>query len=120
MTPEELQAIRDRVNNASPGPWEHLTPRNTNNHAVVDSYGEDLANDYEGVWYSEEDAEFIAHARTDIPALLDHIDTLTARLEAVQELHREGRNSCCAGVYLFCGLLVVLIGAYYYYENKWK
>ena len=34
---------------------------------------------------------------TDVADLLYHVETLTDGLEAVRELHREGRNSCCAG-----------------------
>ena len=78
---QKLNEMQARCDAATEGPWEHLNPRNTYNHAVVDSHGEDLANDYEGVWYFEEDAEFIASARTDMPRLID-------ALKAVLELHQ--------------------------------
>lgn len=161
MTPEELQAIRERANNASPGPWEygdryhvqgadycdcnerrgplisekqmwingkrmlghvHAAPEPWWERGIVhptpDGPMRVVTETEEYGVMDPADGEFIAHARTDIPALLDHVDwltkaltvarrlrdklthinsNLTARLAAVRELHREGRNSCCAG-----------------------
>jgi hypothetical protein len=83
LTQEQLEAIRQRAENATSGPWD-----------VHPSLGvcNDCGNLYEVVesqmFFSpvvaelkrEEDARFIAHARTDIPALLDHIAELEAEL----------------------------------------
>lgn len=88
MTPDDLTAIRERANQATPGPW--INGHNTaERHSGVTSNGDG----YEGARIAEvpssaPDAVFIAHAREDIPALLDYVDTLTARLAAVRELHR--------------------------------
>lgn len=91
MTPEELAAIRARAEAATPGPWK------------VDE-GPALADpllEGEGDWYrhiegwtntgwewlclSPEDAAFIAHAREDIPKLLDEVEALRARAERAEE-----------------------------------
>lgn len=92
MTPEKLQAIRERANNATPGPWEptqeSLTHPSGYEIESPDTYIAAECCGYTGSISSEADAVFISHARTDIPALLDHVDELTARLAAVRELHR--------------------------------
>lgn len=82
MTEQDLRAIRDRCEAATPGPWRHSR--------------EDMIsfNAYDGreesfVYMPEpnericirsdppvEDAEFIAHAREDIPALLAEIERM--------------------------------------------
>lgn len=108
MTPAELAAIRERANNATPGPWEASEAVDETEFGSYVAYGVAPIAPLE--WYSDSDAahtaldvmdkadaEFIAHARTDIPALLDHVETLATQVAAVRELHREGRNSCCAG-----------------------
>jgi hypothetical protein len=45
---------------------------------------------------AELDAQFIAHARADIPALLDHIERLQGQVEALAELVREAYQSGCS------------------------
>lgn len=103
MTPNELAAIRERANNATPGPWTWGDNR--------DGLGNKLhPAEYPGKYRpiadfeftDDADAEFIAAARTDIPNLLDHIEVqasviealnagvnnaLSAKIHAVRELH---------------------------------
>ena len=89
-----LNEIEDRANAATEGPWEAGERRVfTLDGAPVISddvvhYGHGMAG--EGVCH-EEDAEFIAHARADVPALV-------AALRAVLALHTaehvEGRWLC--------------------------
>lgn len=76
ITPEEIDAIRKRVEAATPGPWEH-----TNNYTVHARDGLVCA----GTHYPESEDEydrdernhsFIANARTDIPKLLAEVDRL--------------------------------------------
>ena len=57
---------------------DHLDRKN---HALHDARDADIATDYEGVWYDKGDAEFIADARTSLPAAV-------VALKAVLELHR--------------------------------
>lgn len=69
----DLDAIRRRADTATPGPW---TPQdwgvnNASKEITIASFIE-----------TEEDTQFIAHAREDIPALLAEIDRLTEQLSA--------------------------------------
>lgn len=75
MSRLDLDAIRQRAEEATPGPW-----------GVHGDYG--LWSDGAGVWVMQDDclpggtlggadAEFIARARTDVPALLAEVERLT-------------------------------------------
>ncbi len=65
MTPaERIAAIRAREQAATPGPWE--IKQWTDQTGEVESY---LSID----WSDEEDQDFIANARADIPWLLDRL-----------------------------------------------
>lgn len=86
-TTERLAEIKARAEAATEGPWEHV--RDSNEHlADCPPTYESLVtadNGYVAVldWgntSTSPDAEFIAHARTDVPALV-------AALEAVLALH---------------------------------
>ena len=103
MTPEQLAAIRERANNATKGPWVALG----NDIAVevktctcagnIPGYGHEQYCGLDGpliTGAAPRDAEFIAAARTDIPALLDHIQTLTEILEAVRGLFPGSTDPC--------------------------
>lgn len=81
-----LDQIEARANAATPGPWEagcndrrmyHVV---TENEEFCQTYGPELY-DSQG-FFSDDDTEFIAHARTDVPALV-------ASLKKVLELHQE-------------------------------
>ena len=84
LTDEELEEIRDRVDNATKGPWITTMGGVSSRHAESYNYsgkntreicalsdGEYIVNMNE-----ENDAAFIAHARQDIPKLLAEIDRL--------------------------------------------
>lgn len=84
MTPEQLAAIRARLDAATPGPWAlgHDTDINGAWFAEILVPSQHLA----ALGYidsSRADAEFIAHARTDLGHLLAEIDRLTQILAAV-------------------------------------
>lgn len=91
LTDEQLAAIRERADAATPGPWatalevDHdgqywvVTPPDGSVLFSVCKVG------HKGELKTEEDAEFIAHARQDIPALLAHIDALTAELATLRD-----------------------------------
>lgn len=82
MTREELSAIEARAEAATPGPWraDGNSPRK-----VRDADGDTFArielppgSTADEIAASHATATFIAHARTDIPALIAHIRTLEA------------------------------------------
>ena len=83
LTPEELAAIRERAEKATPGPWHvyaayslsDITPETRT--CVVDCVASDGT-------LAREDAEFIAHAREDIPRLLDALEAAYAENERLK------------------------------------
>ena len=85
MTDDELAEIEARAEAASSGPWER-----GGKWAETSVYAGDgvmVAGqwDYEEGGISEEaDAVFIAHARTDIPALLAHIRAQALTIERLR------------------------------------
>jgi len=87
MTGLDLAAIRERAHNATPGPWEADRPQvwgpNGESVAFVSSHD---PGEVSGQPAWEAHAVFIAHARDDVPALLDLVETLASRLNAVREL----------------------------------
>lgn len=90
MTPEELEAIKQRVNAATPGPWEaDYDPRTDGADQIVDPQGfticfmsvPSVSVDFDG------DTDFIAHARADVPALVAEVERLRAEnTRLVEEL----------------------------------
>ena len=86
LSPSDLDAIRSRAEAASNGEWEfdhdtewvtRLTQKDGRTHEIL------VILDV----YTTEDAAFIAHARTDVPALLDEVERQAnriAELEAAQ------------------------------------
>lgn len=79
-----LNEIEARANAATPGPWEagcndrHVLYVTTENEEFCAEHGPELY-DSQG-FFSDDDTEFIAHARTDVPALV-------AALRAVLAVH---------------------------------
>ncbi|OZE77191.1 hypothetical protein CH305_18310 [Rhodococcus sp. 15-649-2-2] len=66
MTPGELAAIAARADAATVGPWEVATSRDVYSAVIAPAGGATVGMDFE----SDANAEFIAHAREDVPALL--------------------------------------------------
>lgn len=104
MTTEQLKAIRERANGATPGPWEFESgDRDGPSDKVIWSptsmVGRDeedepynlvctLPNDSYGYSHKYyDDGPFLTHARTDVPLLLDEIDRLQALLNEGRQLH---------------------------------
>ena len=76
-----LNEIEARANAATEGPWNVFMGR-------IDHPGRSLV----AVAYDvgcDVDAEFIAHARTDVPWLLEQVERRDKALEAVLDLHKE-------------------------------
>lgn len=85
MTPEELYAIEVRANAATPGPWTsitHPTLHHSHNDVFVENDDSDLICEMvDGKVFDRlATAEFIAHAREDIPALIAEIRRLRRQL----------------------------------------
>ena len=72
MTPERLAEIEARANAATPGPWE-AWDRGIGFEVHVN--GEELNSEFRET-FRQADAEFIAEARTDVPALLVEVRRL--------------------------------------------
>jgi len=92
MTDEELDAIRERAARATAGPWLVGDGELDGFPGSWDVWGSDycgiasLAKTAEAAKFPrdlEANAEFIAHARTDVPALLSEVDRLREKLSAI-------------------------------------
>ena len=93
MTSLDLAAIRQRVEKATEGPWNTGFDYEKNDPIVLAPGYIEHTIDYTltegGLEHGKADAEFIAHAREDIPALLDEIDRLNAAIRAVEAVHQK-------------------------------
>ncbi len=90
MTTEELNIIKERADRATKGPWKsYIEGRD---HSSGDSFimtgvndGEDIRSEIGKDIYltgaTNADQDFIAHARQDIPILLDEIFRLKNEIE---------------------------------------
>ena len=89
MTDLDLAAIRQRVEKATEGPWNTGFDYEKNDPIVLAPGYIEHTIDYTltegGLEHGKADAEFIAHAREDIPALLAEIDRLNATIQRVRE-----------------------------------
>lgn len=84
-TADRLAEIRARAERATEGPWVQLPPWETvpaTTPSIISPNG-DIADRIE----AEADAEFIAHAREDVPYLLDEVERLRADLSRLDESH---------------------------------
>lgn len=93
MTREELDAIRARVDAATPGPWEWKWPELLQVATVGPhryTAGRVLREDDDAIeCASGENSEFIVHAREDIPRLLAEVERLTeTRQRTIDEIVR--------------------------------
>jgi hypothetical protein len=85
MTREELQAIRELVNKATPGPWKVDWNRYMGwNGPVEERVIVGVAQDV----YEESDAEFIAWCREGVPKLLDEVERLRDALSELADTSR--------------------------------
>lgn len=98
MTPDlNLDEIEARANRATPGPW---IPENNSfkrifhgEHVVCDPYSAlpDPKHKSHSILFEQRDAnaDFIAHARTDIPALIAEVKRLREENERLRDEYRE-------------------------------
>ena len=87
MNQEQLNAIKERVAKATPGPWEsegtlegHNDIFNPDEAYVVCQTGNE---NYDCL--NDDDTEFIKHAITDVPALITEIERLQVELSNAKE-----------------------------------
>ena len=88
MTDINLDEIRNRTLAATEGPWRMMNRGNSFDgeahcaQAVVEGLRRPFHESYDNIAHPHDvklrvaDADFVAHARTDIPALLDEVDRL--------------------------------------------
>ena len=81
-----LQAIKDRTALAAAGPWElhDESKHGYQNGGLVGPRGE-LWGGYDGFMPDNETIDFIAHARTDIPALVKVVEATIGFVNATKE-----------------------------------
>jgi hypothetical protein len=87
LTPEQLAEIRERERKATPGPWS-TGPSFFVWRRFVDTQDRKVSRPIcecgAAAGNNGEDADFIARARTDIPALLQHIEEQQREIEKLQ------------------------------------
>ena len=87
---ERLREVKEREARATKGPWRLGHHRGFGEEHDVDGPdGEDLAG-VRGMFYYRADAEFVAHARRDVPWLVEALEGALAELEG---LRRGGRGA---------------------------
>lgn len=95
MTPEQEAEIRAREKAATKGPWiaSHRHGGVSDNADAVGGLGLDIEGPPEpeenGQFALAADAQFIAHAREDVPRLLSEIERLRAERDELREEIRE-------------------------------
>jgi hypothetical protein len=86
VSPLDLEAIEARADAAVPGPWEMLGPSKYSPNEAYIKAPIEIYTGYEGEM-SPADVQFIAHARTDVPALCAEVRRLRGLLvEAAEEM----------------------------------
>jgi hypothetical protein len=84
LTIEQLNAIRERAEKATAGPWEYYEV-NGGYTVELNDRGEAILSYYDRS-EAVSNAEFIANARQDIPALLAEVDRLKKKFAEISEL----------------------------------
>ncbi|QPA60664.1 hypothetical protein [Lysinibacillus sphaericus] len=80
MDQKQFNAIKERVVKATPGEWRSMDTGHVRKHYSVGNEEEFVAHTYD-----VNDAEFIAHARIDVPALVTEVERLQKALEKVMD-----------------------------------
>jgi len=88
MTLAEREAIRQRADKATKGPWDQGNAPDLK-HAVFNiSVVDGLADRVIAQGCSDVDGDFIAHVRSDVPALLAEVERLTTAIEDALTYHQ--------------------------------
>jgi len=95
MTSDRVAQITERCDKATEGPWEHRGEGHFSlfieTEYAEDPDGDELPQTVAIACYSIQDADFIAHAREDIPYLLGEVARLkeqVKKLEGYEVLHK--------------------------------
>lgn len=80
----DLEPIKAREQAATEGPWEKRPVGGGLDFDVSSTIRGDLVGDYRGQFNREEDADFVAHARTDIPALIAEVERLRKMVSDIE------------------------------------
>ena len=83
MTKQYLEEIRARCEAATSGPWQVDSYASETDHRVK-IYTTESGHRHIAKWVYDDDAQFVARARQDIPALLDALEAALARAEALE------------------------------------
>lgn len=91
MTDKELDAVLARAEAATPGPW-HATNQVRDDRVwqIEDVKHEDEICDLDNDERAEHNARFIAHARTDVPALVAEVRRLRGGLDQLRRAVGKG------------------------------
>lgn len=98
MTPERLRAIQERCRRATKGPWgvRHLCSGCTPEDDESAGLGLELVGPpqpwLEGQFARAADAQFAAHARDDVPALVEEVGRWWAFRERLEELMKHWQD----------------------------
>lgn len=89
LTPERIAEIRERANAATPGPWGTQGGSYACIYSDAGVVGDIVCEPPEGVEESLQawprTSEFIAHARQDVPELLDALEAAEAEVARLRE-----------------------------------
>ena len=100
MNEEQLRAIELRANAATPGPWEEVAE---SGECWLTSQSDETAATYivpDTALMNQDDIEFIAHAREDVPALIAEARRLQAQWAQVVAIADESaRGDTNIGAY---------------------
>lgn len=92
MTNEELAAIEARADAATPLPWKLIEGDDIPSRIEAEDWRIDLIINTAEAWHS---FNFIAHARTDIPALVAEVKRLQSGLSIIESRWREASQDKC-------------------------
>jgi hypothetical protein len=85
MTDEEMTAIKVRCDAATPGPWRSYVEgrdHSSGSDFIMTGEGDSRGKDIELSGATTADQDFIAHARQDLPRLVNEVERLRRILEA--------------------------------------
>ena len=78
---QRIEAIQKRVAAATPGKWGHVPIFGEETFYI---WGDNMEEGVASEVFLKEDAEFIGHARQDIPLLLEEIHILDRRFDTLE------------------------------------
>lgn len=86
ISEEELDEMRARCDAATPGPWHTYQEELSKAAGIENNYAGHICGgcEYEG-YFAGPDADFVAHARTDLPRCIKEIQALKAVQDALTE-----------------------------------